>query len=117
MPYRDPQKRREYDRERRRRERATVVDELTGLQKRNSSNPLPVHPTVADLTAIVAEEINRFRGSRSAVLTRARCIGYLAGVLLKAIEVSDIAIRLEELEAYAEELKTEENDEFQVQSE
>lgn len=97
MPYRDPEARRANDRERKRRERAGAVQAVEGTEKIVSA-PLPDRPTIADVTRAVAAEINRVRETKAEPLTRARTIGYLAGVLLKAIEVGEIEERLMKLE-------------------
>jgi len=68
--------------------------------EKNLSDPLPERPTVADVTAALAVEINRVRASKVDALARARCVGYLAGVLLKALETGDLAERIEKLEQH-----------------
>jgi len=98
MPYKNPEQRREFDRERRRQERAGAV---AGVDKFFSVpfTPLTPCPTVTDLTGVVAEEINRVRAAQVETLARARTVGYLANVLIRAIEVTELERRLEELES------------------
>jgi hypothetical protein len=56
--------------------------------------------TPADLLAVLAEQIRAVRGDRTAgVVAKARAIGHLASVALKAIEVANLAARVEMLEA------------------
>lgn len=100
MPYKNAEDRRANDRERKRRERAGVVEAIEGTDK-NVSASLPKHPTIANVTEAVAAEINRVRETRAEPLTRARTVGYLAGVLIKALEIGEIEERLVTLESAA----------------
>jgi len=95
MPYKDTKTRKEYDRKRRRRERHEVVEEM-GSQKK-LSDPVTIE-TAADIRRVVAEQIGLVREADVEVVIKARCIGYLAGVCLKAIEAGDLEGRLEALE-------------------
>jgi hypothetical protein len=63
--------------------------------------PLPFRlRTAADVLALLAEQVRAVRDDPEAgTLERARCIGYLAGVALKAIEAGDLAARVEAVEA------------------
>ena len=96
MPYTDPETRRSYDREYKRATRAGESPCLT------LSQTLPVEfrlETARDILNLLAEQVAVVRGDREAgKLERARCIGYLAGVALKAVEVVNVAERLEALE-------------------
>lgn len=96
-PYKDPVKRREHDRARRRKERSGAVESAAGTLK-SVSDPLPERPTVADLSGVVASEINKVRAAKADTLVKARTVGYLAGVLLKSLEVGTIEERLKTLE-------------------
>jgi hypothetical protein len=95
MPYADPEKRRAYDRERRRRKRAEALQEA-GTQKKVST---PTRAgSVADIQEILADEVARVREEDCDVVIRARTVGYLAGVLLRAFELGDLEKRLAALE-------------------
>ncbi|HEX4608024.1 MAG TPA: hypothetical protein VH092_07455 [Urbifossiella sp.] len=96
MPYKDPNKARNYQREYRQTRRSG--DRCT----------TPVHPaiptptrlqTAADVIELLQEQAGLVRAdSELGTAERARVVGYLAGVALKAIEVGNLAARLEELE-------------------
>ena len=96
MPYRDPDKRRAYDREYKRSARAG--DSPTPGQ---TLVPLPFRlKTAADVLKLLEEQVAAVRGEPNAgTLEKARCVGYLAGVALKAIEAGDLAARLEAVES------------------
>jgi hypothetical protein len=54
----------------------------------------------ADVLALLDEQVDAVRNETEAgTLEKARCIGYLAGVALKAIEAGDLAARLEAVES------------------
>lgn len=100
-PFKDPNKAKEYHRDRRRKERAGAVDlaEDLGLQNDSFNPPLPLEGlTVEALTAVVAAELNRIRATPAEPLARGRCIGYLAGVLIKALEAGSVEARLDAIE-------------------
>ena len=103
MPYKDPERRRAYHREYRRAERATVAQTPS-----QSPIPLPFRlQTAADALALLAEQVAAVRADQTATtLERARCIGYLVGISLKAIEAGDTAARLEAVEAVLKLRKT-----------
>ncbi len=96
MPYRDPDKRRAYDRDYKRTARAGG-----GPTPGQTLVPLPFRlKTAADVLKLLEEQIAAVRGDQVAgTLEKARCIGYLAAVTLKAIEAGDLAARLEAVEA------------------
>ena len=96
MPYRDPDKRRAYDRDYKRSVR--VGDCPTPGQ---TLVPLPFRlKTAADALKLLEEQVAAVREDPEAgTLERARCIGYLVGVALKAIEAGDLAARLEAVES------------------
>ncbi len=96
MPYRDPDKRRGYDREYKRTARAGG-----GPTPGQTVVPMPFRlKTAADVLALLAEQVRAVRDDPEAgTLERARCVGYLAGVALKAIEAGDLAARVEAVEA------------------
>ena len=96
MPYRDPEKRRTYDREYKRTARSGG-----GQTPGQTLVPLPFRlKTAADALKLLEEQDAAVREEPEAgTLERARCVGYLVGVALKAIEAGDLAARLEAVEA------------------
>ncbi len=63
--------------------------------------PLPFRlQTAADVLALLGEQVEAVRGEQEAgTLEKARTVGYLAGIALRAIEAGNLAARLEALEA------------------
>src|SRR5687768_12032955 len=60
--------------------------------------PLPVE-TPADVLAVVAEQVNAVRGDPLADPSeKARTLGFLSSVALRAMEAKDLAARLEAVE-------------------
>jgi hypothetical protein len=56
--------------------------------------------TAQDVIDLLAEQVEAVRGDAEAgKLEKARTIGYLAGIVLRAIEAGNLAARLEALEA------------------
>ncbi len=96
MPYRNPNQAREYQREYRRIRRAG--DESTTP----CTTPMPIEfrlKQASDVLALIEEQIAQVRGDQeSGKLEKARCIGYLAGIALKAIDAGNLAGRIEALE-------------------
>src|SRR4051794_1219009 len=95
MPYRDPEQRRAYDREYKRTPRTGG-----GPTPGQAVVPIPFRlKTAADVLALLEEQVGAVRGDTTlSAVERARTIGYLAGVSLKAIETGDLAARLEAME-------------------
>jgi len=98
MPYKDPEKRREYDRERRRKARAK---EREGKTPKNVVLPRPVR-TAADLLEVLSEQIGALRQENLDTVVRARAIAYLANVTVRVIEVGDLEERLAALEEHVQ---------------
>ena len=96
MPYRDPDKQRDYQREHKRLQRAG--DCRTPGQ---TLVPIPFRmKTAADVLALLEEQVAAVRDDPEAgTLEKARVVGYLAGIALKAIEAGDLAARVEAVEA------------------
>ncbi len=96
MPYKNPNQQQAYQREygRMRRVGETQTPSQTLV-------PLPFRlKTAHDVLALLAEQVQAVRDEPEAgTLEKARCIGYLAGIALKAIEAGDLAARLEAVEA------------------
>src|SRR5262249_14829374 len=97
MPFADPDPARAYQRAYRRVQRA--AQGCTG----NGTSPVPVAfrlQTAADVLQLLGEQVEAVRAEREAgTLEKARTIGYLAGIALKAIEAGNLAARIEMLEA------------------
>ena len=94
MPYKDPEQRRAYQREYKRMQRAgrpTAGQTLI---------PLPMRlRTARDVLALLEEQITAIRTETQAgTLEKARAVGYLAGIALKAVEVADLSARVEAVE-------------------
>ena len=90
MPFADPEKRKQYDAEFKRKARAAepCPTRLT----------LPVEfraKTAADVLALLNEQLDTLRQDASlGSVERAKAVGYLAGISLRAIEAGDVAARL-----------------------
>src|SRR5215207_9926144 len=96
MPYRDPEQRTAYQREYKRLRRAGECQTPS-----QTLIPAPFRlKTAHDVLALLGEQVQAVRDEQEAgTLEKARTIGYLAGVCLKAIETGDVAARLEAVEA------------------
>ena len=96
MPYRDPERQRAYQREYGRLRRTGEAQ-----TPRQTAIPLPFRlKTAADVLALLEEQVGAVRGdSKLTTVERARTVGYLAGVALRAIEAGDLAARVEAVEA------------------
>ena len=96
MPYRDPEKRASYQREYKRLQRAGECQTPS-----QTLIPAPFRlRTAHDVLAQLAEQVQAVRDEPDAgTLEKARVIGYLAGIALRAIEAGDLAARLEAVEA------------------
>jgi hypothetical protein len=97
MPIADPGRAREYQREYRRLRRGG--DSCT--TPRTSRLPAEFRlKTAADVLALLDEQVAAVREAPEAgTLEKARTIGFLAGVSLRAIEAGDLATRLEMVES------------------
>ncbi len=97
MPYADSEQARTYQREYRRLRRAG--DDCTTP----CTSPVPLDfrmKTAADVMALLEDQVAAVLDDpESGVLEKARVIGYLATVSLRAIEAGNLAARLETLEA------------------
>ena len=100
MPYTDPTDKRDY-------QRAYMRERRAGERSsRRASRALSVVASpftvdqAEDVRELLREQINAVRqDTEASACERARCIGYLAGVLLRAVEAADLTARLEALEA------------------
>jgi hypothetical protein len=97
MPYSDPDRARDYQREYRRTRRAGELCTTPGTTLVPLSFRLQ---TAADVIDLIQEQVAAVRAEQEAgTLEKARTIGYLAGIALKAIEAGNLAARIEMLEA------------------
>jgi hypothetical protein len=96
MPFSDPDRARNYQREYRRTRRAGDTSTTPGT----TPIPLPFRlKTAADVLDLLEEHIRAIRAEQDAgTLEKARCVGYLASIALKAIETGNLAARIEMLE-------------------
>jgi hypothetical protein len=95
MAYADPAKRRAYDRDYKRMRRGGVC--LTPGQTQIPSEFRI--KTARDVLNLLAEQIQAVREDEKAgTLEKARCIGYLGGIALKAVEIADLSDRVEAME-------------------
>src|SRR5215217_528594 len=95
MPYKDPETRRDYQRDYKRMQRAG-----SGQTPGQTLVPLPFRlKTAQDVLELLQEQINNVRQEPDAgTLEKARTTGYLAGIALKAVEVANRSARLEAVE-------------------
>jgi hypothetical protein len=97
MPYADPDRARQYQAEYRR------------LRRAGDGCTTPVHPqippevrlkTAADVLELLQEQVAAVRADpHTGTVERARTVGYLASISLRAIEARDVVTRIEALEA------------------
>src|SRR5262245_18294391 len=96
MPFANPDRAREYQREYRRTRRS--VDLCTTPW----TSPIPISfrlQTAQDVIDLLQEQVALVRAEENAgAIEKARAIGFLAGVALRAIEAGNLAARLEALE-------------------
>lgn len=97
MPFSNPERARSYQREYRRTRRAGDVCTTPG------TSPIPTAfrlQTAQDVLYLLEEQVELVRAAPEAsALEKARAVGFLAGVALRAIEAGNVAARLEALEA------------------
>ena len=95
MPYKDPETRRDYQRDYKRMQRA-------GSGQTPGQTLLPPSfrlKTAQDVLELLQEQINNVRQEPDArTLEKARAVGHLAGIALKAVEVANLSARLEAVE-------------------
>jgi hypothetical protein len=97
VPFADLDRARDYQREYRRLRRSGDNCTTPGT----THVPLPFRlKTAADVLNLLEEQVEAVRAEPEAgTLEKARTVGYLAGVALKAIEAGNLAARIEMLEA------------------
>jgi len=101
MPYKNPDKQRAYKREWMRMQRAGESGTPGGTL------PLPFRlQTAQDVVRLLEEQIAAIREEQQAgTLEKARAIGYLAGIALKAVEVAGLEERVAALETVLKQRK------------
>jgi hypothetical protein len=96
MPFSNPERSREYQRQYRRLRRAGDRCTTPG------TSPIPTDfrlQTAQDVIDLLQEQVALVRGeANSGAIEKARVVGFLAGVALRAIEAGNLAARLEALE-------------------
>jgi len=94
MPYADPDKQRSYKREWKR------LQAAGGGTPGGTAIPLPFRlRTAQDVLSLLARHVEAVEHDEDAgTLEKARTVGYLAGIALKAVEVTDLGARLAKLE-------------------
>src|SRR4051812_36193941 len=110
MPYADPEVRRQYQREYQRARRTEDASHAASDPRLTPASEALAAVRLRradDVLAVLEEQTNSVRGdTRIGVLEKARTIGYLATVLLRAIETADIESRLTALEGAHDERTT-----------
>lgn len=95
MPFADPERNRNYQRDYKRTQREGLTN--------GSQTPVPAAlrlATAADVIDLLTEQVEAVRPDADAgALEKARTVGYLAGIALRAIEAGNLATRLEALES------------------
>jgi hypothetical protein len=92
MPYKDKNKQAEYQRDWQRMKKAGI-DKTPG----RTLNPADIK-TAQGLLDTLADTISEVAAAETCPLTRARCLGYLISIGLKAVETADLEARLQRLE-------------------
>ena len=93
MPYKDKEQQATYQREWQRQRRAGESKPAAG----RTLNPedFKTAQGIRDLLSSVLAEVMAWQGD---TLIRARCIGYIAAIAIKAVETADLEQRLNEIE-------------------
>ena len=75
-------------------------DTMAKTDRRSGTGPMPSLKTARDVVALLAEQVAAVRDDLNAsTVEKARAIGYLATVALRAIEIKDLDARVEALES------------------
>jgi len=98
MPYKDPEKRRQYNRDYQRLRRAGQPTGSRGLEVLHLSN-LELTETAGGLLSILGGLIGEVLTTKEGdIFIRSRTAGYLISIGLKAVEVADLEGRITNLE-------------------
>jgi hypothetical protein len=100
MAFKDPQRRQNYHREYARMRRGNRVCQTQNQTLRQTPATSEYHiRTAKQVLLLLEEQILQVRGCEDAgPLEKARTIGFLAGVALRAVEAADLAARVEAIE-------------------
>src|SRR5215212_8161107 len=95
MPYKNPETRRDYQRDYKRMQRAG-----SSQTPGQTLVPIPFRlKTAYDVLALLEDQVVAVRDEPEAgTLEKARVLGYLAGIALKAVEVAELSGRVEAME-------------------
>lgn len=107
MPYKDPEKRKAQNRDRMRAKRAAQKGAVQGAPRVRPSLvelKLDTAHRILETLAAQALEVDAAVGESSAV-ERARTIGYLCSVAIRAIETGGLEARIEQVEALLREMQ------------
>ncbi len=95
MPYKDPEKQKQYQRQW---QRARRAGEITGFKVLRVSSPDEIRTANALLTVLAGLIKEVLETKDGDVFMRARTAGYIISIGLKAVEVADLESRLDNLE-------------------
>lgn len=102
-PYKDPAKKREWERNYRRLQRAGMTKSNTDRPRTLIKYPEMRFETARDYLYVINAIIDEVRNAPDATtVERARTIGYLIGVGLKALEIGSLEDRLTQIETTLE---------------
>lgn len=100
MPYSDLQRQREAEAECKRRRRAAGDSGKPNRPTRPLIDAATRLRTAADVLILIEDQVNAVTGDQDlSTVERARTIGYLSGIALRAIEAADLASRVEAIES------------------
>ena len=99
MPFKNEETRREYMRQYQRQRRAGGTGSITPARK--TLNPEDIQ-TAQGLLDLLSNVIGEIRDTKADPFIRARCVGYLVSIALRAVEVADLEGRIASLEEQAE---------------
>ena len=102
MPYKDPEKQKEYQREYQRLRRAGQSTKAVIKPVSKTSNPEMIR-TAQGLLGVLAHLIGEVLTTKQGdIFMRARTVGYLISIGLRAVEVADLETRVSNLETKME---------------
>ena len=95
MPYRDPEKQKEYQRQWQRSHRASKIEGFKVLRVSSPEEVRTAQGLLSVLGSLIGEILTTKQGD---IFMKARTAGYLISIGLKAVEVADLEARLTSLE-------------------